>query len=72
MKDEYIHFFVRKAVRRSPIINRGIDKQPELKALVLLYVFYVSRFMLYNSCPFLRLFCSLGCSSEASSSVPQV
>ncbi|XP_020263486.1 tRNA wybutosine-synthesizing protein 4 [Asparagus officinalis] len=23
MKDEYIHFFVRKAIKRSPIINRG-------------------------------------------------
>jgi len=34
MKDEYIHFFVRKTVRRSPIINRGIDKQPETQNLI--------------------------------------
>lgn len=34
MKDDYVHFFVRKPVRRSPIINRG-------KLFCMIVAFYV-------------------------------
>lgn len=35
MKDDYIHFFVRKPVRRSPIINRG---RPIVISFCILYL----------------------------------
>lgn len=40
MKDDYIHLFVRRPVRRSPIINRGMVSL--FMKLELMYLTYFS------------------------------
>lgn len=54
MKDDYIHLFVKRPIRRSPIINRGMICLPtEIKASLLLYMWflYLNFLTLYSSFP---------------------
>lgn len=76
MKDDYIHLFVRRPVRRSPIINRGLFSflwvimlnwafNSDYVFAFCCLCFVIEFFVLWKKIFKIRLFCSLGCTAEA-------